>query len=206
MLRLSCWAASALIALGSAAHAAPPASDPDWPCRQRLVPELTGATLWNGPPLPIDGKWQGDKKIAAVVTAVSNRDLPIEDGKTQLGKFADSVRPAERRKILPEIFAGIVDEINRQRGTIITRIEELTRRQRGIGDVVSKITTELEQIPEDAEGADAERRAEIVERRNYVIRAFEEEERTMRYACEAPVDLEARLGDYARLLQAKLGS
>jgi hypothetical protein len=204
MLRLACLA-STLILLANPVLAAAPTTDADWPCKQRLVPELTGATLWNGPPLPADGKWQSDKRVAAIVVAVSSRDLPIEEGRVQLGKFVDGVKPAERKTILPEVFAGIVDEVNRQRDAIITRIRELTHRQRDIGDVVSKVTTELQQIPEDAQGADAQRREEIVQRRGYVIRAFEEAERTMRYACEAPVDLEARLGDYARLLQDRLG-
>ena len=210
MRHLSSCLAFALVA-GSAAVAAPvlaaiPGADPDWPCQQRLVPELTGGTLWSGPPLPTDGKWRSDKRIAPLVTSVSSRDLPVEEGEAQLGKFVDGVKPAERKAVVPEIFVGIVDEVNRQRDDIIARIRELTRRQKSVGDVVAKVTAELQQIPEDAEGDEAKRRQEIVERRDYVIRMFEETERTMRYACEAPVNLEARLGDYARLLQAKLGS
>jgi hypothetical protein len=34
--------------------------------------------------------------------------------------------------------------------------------------------------------------------------AYQESQRTLRYACEAPVQLESRLGDYARALQAAL--
>ncbi|HVJ52672.1 MAG TPA: hypothetical protein VM689_09435 [Aliidongia sp.] len=205
MWHRSCLAASLYLMLGGAALAQPAPPDADWPCRQRLVPELTAGGLWNGPPPPADRKWQDDKRIAGLVTSVSSRDLPVDEGKAQLNKFADGVKPAERKVILPEIFAGIVDEVNRQRGEVIARLREMTRRQRDIGDVVAKVTTELQQIPETAEGADAQRRAEIVQRRNYVIRAFEETEHTMRYACEVPVALEARLGDYARLLQGKLG-
>jgi len=205
----SSYLALALVA-GAAAIAPPalaaiPGADPDWPCQQRLVPELTGATLWNGPALPTDAKWQSDKRIAGLVTSVASRDLPIEEGEAQLGKFVDGIKPAERKTLVPEIFVGIVGEVNRQRSDIITRIRELTRRQKSVGDVVAKVTAELEQIPEDAQGDEAKRRDEIVQRREYVIRMFDETERTMRYACEAPVNLEARLGDYARLLQAKLG-
>ncbi len=203
-LALALVASSAAIAVP--ALAAIPGADPDWPCQQRLVPELTGATLWNGPPLPADAKWQSDKRIAGLVTSVAARDLPVEEGEAQLGKFVDAIKPAERKTLVPEIFVGIVDEVNRQRGDVISRIKDLDRRQKSVGDVVAKVSAELEQIPEDAQGDEAKRRDEIVQRRDYVIRMFEETERTMRYACEAPVNLEARLGDYARLLQAKLGS
>jgi hypothetical protein len=43
-----------------------------------------------------------------------------------------------------------------------------------------------------------------VQRRDFVIRTFQETERTMRYACEVPVELEGRLGSFAKALEAKL--
>ena len=44
----------------------------------------------------------------------------------------------------------------------------------------------------------------MAQRLAFVIREFEEAEQTLRYACEAPVALEARLGAYARALQKAL--
>jgi hypothetical protein len=38
----------------------------------------------------------------------------------------------------------------------------------------------------------------------FVIRQYEEVERTIRYACEVPVQLEARLGLFAQALQGAL--
>ena len=40
--------------------------DPDWPCIQRKVPELSLGQIWNGPELPAAAKdWSKDKNIAA---------------------------------------------------------------------------------------------------------------------------------------------
>lgn len=192
-----------LLAL-STAQAAPPGTDPDWPCHQRLVPELTAATFWSGPPLSAKADWQANPKIAAEVAAVAPRDVAVDDAVASLNRFAAALKPAERKTLLPMLFLGIVDETNRQRSEIIDRIEELDRRQRGVGDTVAKITTELAAIPETAQGEDAKRRDEIVQRRDFVIRTFQETERTMRYACDVPVELEARLGSFAKALEAKL--
>ena len=186
------------------AQAAPPGTDPDWPCRQRLVPELTAATFWNGTPLPDKADWQSNAKIAAEVAATAPRDVAVDDAVASLTKFAGTVKPAARKTQLPLLFVGLVDETNQQRNEIVARIKELAQRQRGVGDTVAKITSELAAIPDTAQGDDAKRRDEIVQRRDFVIRTFQETERTMRYACEVPVELEGRLGSFAKALEAKL--
>ncbi|HWK46289.1 MAG TPA: hypothetical protein VNT30_16330 [Stellaceae bacterium] len=198
----SLLALSALLFAGiPPAHAAIPGQNPDWPCQQRLIPLLTADTFWNGP-LPSGQDWRADPRVAAVVSETAPREVPLREGHAKIAAFAKHLKPAERRTLLPVLFIGIVDETNRQRGEIIDRIEELTRRQRELGDRVAQIAAELGAIPPDATGEAAGRRAEIVQRRDFVIRGFEETQRTMRYACEVPVELEARLGDYARTLQA----
>ncbi|MDZ5645889.1 hypothetical protein [Nitrospirillum sp. BR 11828] len=190
-----------------AARAAPPQADPDWPCHQRLVPELTGATYWNGPALPDAADWRHDKAVATVVLAVSPRDVPADEGEKTLTAFADKVPKARRATVYPKTFAGIVEEVNRQRGVVIARLKELAHRQREVGDLVSHATNELQAIPADVTDPDKrQQRTEIVQRRDYLIRSFEEVERTLRYTCEVPVDLEARLGTYARVLGERLGN
>jgi hypothetical protein len=181
------------------ADAAPPATDPDWPCRQRLVPELTAATFWSGPALPADADWQADPKIAGEVAAVAPRDVPVDEAAQNLAQFVETVPADARQAALPEVFLGIVAETNRQRSEIIAHIKDLARRQRSVRDVIARITEELH-------GEAPVPGSEIAERRALVIRGFEETERTIRFACEVPVELEARLGSFARILAAPLQS
>ena len=48
--------------------------DPDWPCVQRKVPELSLAQVWTGPELPAAAsRWANDKEIAALVAELSAR-------------------------------------------------------------------------------------------------------------------------------------
>jgi hypothetical protein len=199
------WMAAAGLCLALVtlpARAAPPSEDPDWPCQQRLVPELSAGTYWTSAPLPNGVDWRSNTSVADLVQAVSPRDVPADVGTAKILAFSKSLRPGEKAAILSTAFAGILEETNRERGQIITRLKELMRRQREIAAQVAKIADEIDAIPADATGDDANRRAEAQVRQGFLTRAFDETRRTMRYACEAPTQLEARLGAYAGALQA----
>jgi len=180
------------------------AADPDWPCAQRLVPRLSAATLWAAPLPAADAGGRANPAIADIVAAVTPRDMEMEQGEAKLAAFADALPAPDRRERLAETFAALLEATNEERGAVIARIEALARRQRELGNIVAKVTDELRAIPPDAAGADAARRAEILDRRTLLIRSIDETQRTMRYACEVPTQLDARLGRYARLLQSKL--
>jgi len=203
------WKAAALVAL---ALAAAPASaqtrrgeDPDWPCVQRLVPTLSAATVWTGPSLDGLGRWQDEPTVAALVQRITPRSVTAEQGEAEIARFAETAGSGEARdRRLALAFAGLVEETNRERGALISRIKELGRRQRELADIASSASEELGRIPADATGDAAARRTDLEQRFRYVTRAFDGGRQTIRYACDAPVQLEARLGRYARALQAHL--
>jgi hypothetical protein len=185
---------------GGAVRAAIPGQDPDWPCQQRLVPQATAATFWNGE-LPQGVDWHADPKVAKLVGEIASRDVPVEEAKPKIDAFAKSVPAASRRKKLAEAFIGVVEQSNVERATIDDRIEELTRRQRGIASDIDKLSGEIDSVPADATGDAAAHRADATERKDFLTRTFLETQRTMRYACEVPADLDSRLGELARKMQ-----
>ncbi len=187
------WALLALVA-------AAPASDPDWPCRQRLVPTLAASSIWTGPAAA--GDWRSNITVAALVRRVAPRAVAEEDGVAQLKTFADGVPAPERPRVLPLLFAGLMEETNAQRGQVIERLRDITRRQRDLTATETRVTAELRALPDDAP---ADQRQEVVTRRDFLIRNYEAVGRTIRYACEVPVQLEGRIGAYAHVLQAALG-
>jgi hypothetical protein len=75
----------------------------------------------------------------------------------------------------------------------VDRLRALTRRQREISQIIESIA-----IPSAI--ADPATRDEVAQRRDFLMRQFQETERTVRYACEVPVQLEARLGAFGRVL------
>lgn len=183
------------LALGGAG----PPGDADWPCVQRLVPNLTAGTLWGGHDAA--GDWHGDPQVAAVVSAVAPRGVSAPDGAARLDRFVAMVPPADRASRLALVFAGLVDETNQQRAQVIDRLRGIARRQRALTERTSQITAELRALPADAPAA---QREEVVSRRAFLIREYEDIERTIRYACEVPVQMEAKLGTLAQTLQRGL--
>ncbi len=197
-------AALLLDVAGLAAVTPAAARDQDWPCQQRLVPELSAGSVWNGPALPPAGAWRQDPAIVSLVAAAAPRTVSAEAGLALVTGFADAL-PGERRvAALPLAFSGLLEATNEARAEVIARIRELARRQREIAALVDRISTEQHALPALPEGSTDAAHEEVAERRAYVIRQFEETQRTMRYACEVPVQLEARLGRYAQALLARL--
>jgi len=193
---------AALVGFPVAAFAAYPNQDPDWPCQQRLVPEVTAATFWNGP-LPM-GEAPSDPRIDRLVNAVAPRDVSLDDAKARIAEFLKTVKPKERAAIVPAAFVAIVAEVNRERSDVIGSIKDLTRRQRDIAALVAKADSDLAAIPETAQGEDAAKRDEALQRKTFLARTFEDTRKTMRYACDVPAQLDARLGAIAQQMQANV--
>jgi hypothetical protein len=68
-------------------------------------------------------------------------------------------------------------------------------------DLVAQLGAELNSIPGDPTGDAAAQRVDLQQRHDFTARNFEEIQRTIRYACETPVALDARLGAWAKALQ-----
>ena len=53
---------------------------PDWPCVQRLIPNLSAGAIWSGPPIDqLEASWWSDDEIARVARFASARATPVED-------------------------------------------------------------------------------------------------------------------------------
>ena len=180
--------------------AAPFSEDPDWPCQQRLVPKLTPAAYWNKP-LDMETDWRVDPEVTGLVRELTPRRVTTEQGLTQITAFART-GSADRLGRLALVFRGLLEETDRERADLIERLKQIGRRQRELAGLVAALASGLDAIPRDATGEAAARRADLQQRYDFTTRNFEEVRRTIHYACEAPVELEARLGTWARALQS----
>lgn len=180
--------------------------DPDWPCFQRLMPSLGPSSFWTGPSIAAAGDWRQDPTVAALVERIAPRNVATADGEAAIAAFADSMEVAEQDKAiaLTRAFAGLFELTNNERGQLIARIKDLGGRQRDLANIASRAQEELNAIPAGAPGEAAAKRNDLEQRFLFVTQAFESAQRTMRYVCESPVQLEARLGRYARALQSRL--
>jgi CHASE3 domain sensor protein len=126
------------------------------------------------------------------------------DGEKAIADFTESLHDEDRARLITLAFAGLLEQTNHQRQFLIERIEDLGERQHKLANLIAQIIAELDAIPPDAKGDAAAQRADLEQRRAFTTRSFESVQRTMRYACEAPVQLDARLGAYARMLAQAL--
>lgn len=198
-MRRALLPAGLVLLWASGAGAAAPGADPDWPCQQVLVPVLSAGMLWNGPSLKEAGDWRDDPAAAALVRRIAPRDVSVEEGEAAIAAFVATLG-ADKAARVTRVFAGVLDETNRERGEVIERIKDLAQRQRNLAGLIDRLTTELDAAPS---GDDATR-ADLQQRFDFTSRSYAELQRTMRYACEVPRTLDARLGSYAHALAAAL--
>jgi hypothetical protein len=189
----------ALVAAENARSAPPRAEDPDWPCQQRLVPMLTAAAYWSGPALE-DVDWRADPEITDLVRRLAPRRVSTQEGLSEIAAFVRKVSTDHSRR-LALVFRGLVEETDRERAGLIEELKEIGRRQHELANLAARLATELNAIPPDARGEAAAKRTDLQQRHDFTARNFEEIQRTIRYACETPVELDARLGAWARALQ-----
>ncbi len=182
------------------AAAAPRSEIPDWPCPQRLVPRLAAAAYWSGP-LDTEGDWRADPEIAVLVRRIAPRRVSTEAGLAEIEDFAKTAA-VDRPRRLALVFRGLLEETDRERTGLIGQLTQMGRRQRELAELVGRLAGELRSIPPGATGEAAEKRVDLQQRHDFTARNFEEIRRTIGYACAAPVALDARLGAWARALQA----
>jgi hypothetical protein len=188
-------AVAALEVIPAWAASPPRTEDPDWPCQQRLVPQLAAASYWSGP-LDAEGDWRVDPEVAELVRRLTPRQVTTEDGLAAIAAFA-KVASSNRPHRLALAFRGMLEQTNRERADLIARLRQMGHRQRELTDLVARLNDELKSVPPAA----TDQRLDLQQRHDFTARNFEEIQRTIRYACETPVVLDARLGAWARALQ-----
>ena len=124
-------------------RAAPPNADPNWPCQQIKVPELSVAAMWTGPPIdPYFATWAEDPSVADLVRRVTQRRLPIEQAKAEVAAFAQQQGQDKLPKLLA-LFAGVFDSLNRERTSILAGLDRFGARQK---QLAASIRGENEQL------------------------------------------------------------
>ena len=150
--RLATLLAAALLAAGSP-DAAATGEDPDWPCVQRLVPEIAPAVVWAGPPIEsVDGA-AANPLVEELATELAARRVSIEEATAQVEQFAGTLADEQKNEQLTGLFARTLEIINNDRSSIIQGIKKYARGQRALGHPDLRRPPEVAHLPLRATGA-----------------------------------------------------
>ncbi|MBS3648359.1 hypothetical protein KEU06_06920 [Pseudaminobacter sp. 19-2017] len=167
--------------------------DPDWPCVQRKVPELSFPQIWTGPELPESAKdWSKDKQIEALVTEVSARRMPIEEAGKRIRDFAAGLPREEAKTRLPMLVEGLFERMNAERSQVITGIGRYARKQLELASSLRDEQHQLDLLRGKPE-ADQNQLAAKTDQLTWETRIFEERAQSLTYVCEVPTIIEQRL-------------
>jgi hypothetical protein len=202
---LSAVLVAGLSVFGARSAAAATGSDPDWPCVQRKVLEISAGQVWNGPPLDgIGESWRDDEALADLARSIASRRTDMAAAKEKIAAFASAAGPDKDRR-LTLLFAGVLATINAERSSIIAGIGRYARRQQGLAEKISAQAEELDRLPkDDATDEQIDRREELLEIQAWDSRIFRERERSLQYVCELPVLLDQRAFALGREISAQL--
>jgi hypothetical protein len=179
------------------------AADPDWPCVQRLVPELAMGQMWAGPP-PVEEAWQADPEIAALAPELARVETPIEAATEHAASFAAAQPDGQRDARLALLFRATLEIINGERSTLIEGIKRYARGQRALAERIAVTGSALEGLPPGPDVVPPPELAPLKQQRDWDIRIFEERQKSLRYLCDQPVMLEQRAFALGRALGALL--
>jgi hypothetical protein len=190
--------------MGAPANAAPPGSrDPDWPCQQIKVPELSLAAVWSGPTVdPQQTDWQHDQTVADLVHLIAQRRVPLAQAQDAIHAFVQQANEQKQQKLLA-LMAGLFSVLDQERGSVIAGLDRFGARQKELAGGIREDNDKLQQMQADPT-ADAGAINQMVQRVTWEAEVFQDRRQALSYACDVPSKIEQRLFALARTIQQEL--
>lgn len=198
--------AAGVVGLASVAQAAVDPKNPDWPCVQKKVENLSPTAIWDGPAIDEHKNWFSAEKIPALVTKLASRRVPLEKATAAIDQFAASVPEADRDVQLTKVFAGLFDTVNTQRRSIIGGIEKYQRSQKSRAQELEQQGVNLANLRGDivVDDTAAVPESEEEQKLYWAGRIFQERQANIPIACELPAVLEERLFALTQHIRSKM--
>ena len=176
---------------------------PDWPCAQAKVPEISLAAVWAGPPLgDAEEKWKGEPKVSALVEKVAARKTPLDDAQKAIAEFL-SAPGTDKMTTGKLVFAGLFEQLNAERSSVMGGLERVTRKQRQAADKIRSDTLALQAL-QDATPPDQPKIDELSNQLIWETRIFEDRRRVVKFVCDVPTAIDQRLFALGRTIQQEI--
>ncbi len=190
--------------LAVAANAAPPEPrDPDWPCRQIKVPQLSLAAVWSGPSLDrqlVD--WRQDQQVVDLVHTLAQRRMQLQQVQDAIHAFAQQAADNKQPKLL-ELLAGLFSVLDEERSAVVSGLERFGVRQKVLAAGIRERNEKLRAMQADP-AADAGEVNQMVQQITWEAEIFQDRRQALSYACDVPAKIEQRLFALARTIRQEL--
>ncbi|MGX5668546.1 hypothetical protein ACWKW9_21510 [Rhizobium daejeonense] len=182
------------LALVPAVAGAADFSDPDWPCIQRKVENLSPGLMWPNPvtrsALP--------PEAADLASMLALRRVSLEEAETQVRAFMDKT-PTADAQLLGNIFYDAFDKLADDRHRLITGIARYSRNQIALSKKIDNSRTEMAKLTAE-NNQDFDRIDKLEEQIDWDERIYKDRSQALTYVCETPVIIEKRAYAIAQLL------
>jgi hypothetical protein len=192
-----------LVFCTEANSAAPGPRDPDWPCQQIKVPELSLASVWAGPSMDLQQiDWQYDQSVADLVHEIAQRREPLAQAQDKVHALAQQAGAQKQQKLLA-LLAGLFSVLDQERSTVIVGLDRFGVRQKELAAGLREDNEKLRRLQSESP-ADAGAVNQMVQRVTWEAEVFQDRRQVLSYACDVPGKIEQRLFGLARTIQQEL--
>jgi hypothetical protein len=177
--------------------------DPDWPCQQIKISELSLAAVWSGPPVDLrDDRWKDNPAVADMVEKLAPRRQPIEQMQTLLHDFAEHAGPDKQAQLL-QIFVGVFTVLDGERDSVISGLDRFGARQKHLAADIRGDNETLRSLQNDP-AADPKAVQQMTQKVAWEVEVFQDRRQALSYTCDVPSKIEQRLFAVAREIQQDL--
>ncbi|MCJ7997654.1 hypothetical protein J5N58_23990 [Rhizobium cremeum] len=169
-------------------------SDPDWPCIQRKVENLSPGLMW---PKPVT-RTALPPEAADLAARLALRRVSLEEAETQVGDFLKKTAGADAQ-LLGNIFYDVFDKLAEDRHRLISGIARYSRNQIALSKKIEDSRNEMARLTAE-KSQDFDRIDKLEEQIDWDERIYKDRTQALTYVCETPVIIEKRAYAIAQLL------
>ena len=179
--------------------AQPPGKErnPDWPCIQVYIEQLSWGSIWTGPVLDENSsKWINDEKLSSLAEKIMKRNAKENEGIKELKKYIKKNNSPEQ---LTKLFHALFDTTNIIWKKRNEKLLNFGKRQRLTSEKISTKLGKIKKLSKDYESNKDE--IQKLEQENFWdVRRFEDRRALSDSLCEQPRFYEKRLGTYCNII------
>jgi septal ring factor EnvC (AmiA/AmiB activator) len=190
-----------LLILTAAVAPAAAAEAPDWPCQQRMLPEIGPGAVWAGPSIgALAPAGNVDPTLQHLAAELAARRTPLEQAQAKVDDFANGLPAGQKNERLTRLFAETLTIINHDLGSINGGLKRYARGQQALADRITASNQRLTQLASDQ----VQERDALSAQRDWDLRIYRDRRSSLSSLCQQPDLLGKRAFTLGRAIAAHL--